>query len=266
MLETINVPQDGLRDHIVIAGGGRVGQYVASILTQLQVPFVIIDMNHRTIEDCTQRGYSAIYGDASQGTVLGAANLAAAKQILITIPHIATTETIVHFVKTHCPALRIVVRSGGAEQMEALYSDGVHMVIRPELEGGIEIARQVLLNLKFPVPIIQKITDSARQDHYQQLSDDDINLDDLRGLQSARDLLELKWEELVADSSLVGNSLRQLDMRRNTGSSVVGVLRDGVFMANPSADLVFETGDMIATIESSQYCDWPGAGEAVSTE
>ncbi len=257
LLQSINIPQEGLHGHIVIAGGGRVGRHVAHILAQLEVPFVLIDLGHRTLDDYQQSGYPVIYGDAAQPIVLDAANLAEARQLLITIPHITTTETIVHFVHQHHPDLQIIVRSVGAEQMEALYADGVYMVIRPELEGGLEIARQVLLNLNIPVPLIQKFTDAARQDHYQQLSDDQAGLDNIRLLQKARDSLELSWEELSEGSSLVGHSLRQLDIRQSTGASVVGVLREGNFIANPSADLVFQVGDMIASIGTPQQCDWP---------
>ncbi|MCK5913507.1 MAG: cation:proton antiporter, partial [Desulfuromusa sp.] len=169
LLETVNLPQEGLHGHIIIAGGGQVGQYVAHILAQLKVSFVIIELGHQTIEECKKRGYPAIYGDASQQVVLDAANLAEAKQLLITVPHIATTEAIVHYVRNHYPELNIVVRSVGVEQMEALYRDGVSMVIRPELEAGLEIARQVLLDLQISVPQVQKFIDSARQDQYRQL-------------------------------------------------------------------------------------------------
>lgn len=252
LLETVNLPQEGLHGHIIIAGGGQVGQYVAHILAQLKVSFVIIELGHQTIEECKKRGYPAIYGDASQQVVLDAANLAEAKQLLITVPHIATTEAIVHYVRNHYPELNIVVRSVGVEQMEALYRDGVSMVIRPELEAGLEIARQVLLDLQISVPQVQKFIDSARQDQYRQLRDDQVGLKSIRLLQNACNLLELSWEELSAESPVVGYSLRQLDVRQNTGTSVVGVLRDGNFTANPSADLIFQAGDMIATIGQPQ--------------
>lgn len=250
LLETFHLPAEGLSDHIVIAGGGQVGQHVANILYQLHVPFVIIELGQRPIEECKKKGYSAIYGDASHTTVLEAANLSAAKQLLVTIPHITTTETIVRHVHQHHPQLQIVVRSVGVEQMEALYQDGVYMVILPELEAGLEIARQALLNLHIPVMEIQKFTDSARRDHYHHTYEDQSELKHIRLLKNARELLELRWEELNEESLLVGSSLRQLDIRQMTGSSVVGLLRQGTFIANPSADLIFKKGDVLALIGS----------------
>lgn len=252
LLETMNLPEEGLHDHVVIAGGGQVGQHIATILRQLNVPFVVIELAHRAVDECKRKGLPVIYGDAGHQIVLDAAQLSDAKQVLITIPHITTTETIVRYVHQHFPRLKIVVRSVGLEQLRSLYEDGVYMVILPELEAGLEIARQALLNLNLPVTEIQKFTDAARRDHYHHAYADQEHLKHIRSLKNASDLLQLKWQELNQDSLLVGRSLRQLDMRQLTGASVVGVLRDGQFMANPSADLVFQAGDMVALIGSGQ--------------
>lgn len=250
-LETVNLPQEGLHGHIVIAGGGRVGRHVAQVLQQLEVPFVIIEMSHRLIDNCKSCGYPAIYGDASQEHILEVANLAEAQQLLITIPHITPTETIVRYVHRHHPELNIVARAEGSEQMAALYEDGVYMVIMPELEAGLEIARQALLNLKIPIQIIQRYTDSVRLDHYHPDVQNQKGNRDIRLLKNARELLELFWERLGEESLLIGKSLRELEIRQTIGVSIVGVLRNGEFTPNPSADFVFQVDDLIAVIGSS---------------
>lgn len=247
-LETVNLPQDGLHDHIVIAGGGRVGQHVAKVLSQLEVPFVMIELSHRLIEECRRLGYPAIYGDASQEVVLEAAQLDAAQQLLITIPHIATAETIVRYVHGNFPELNMVVRAEGMEQLTELYRDGVYMVILPELEAGLEIARQALLNLKMPIPIIQNFTDKVRREQYHSDFAAQEENREIRLLKNARELLELSWQQLGAESLLVGHSIRDLEIRKNTGASIVGVLRQGEFVPNPSADFVFAAGDTVAVI------------------
>ncbi len=247
-LETVNLPKEGLHEHIVIAGGGRVGQHVAKVLKQLEVPFVIIELSHRLIEEARRLGYPAIYGDASQEVVLEAAQLEKAQQLLITIPHITTTETIVRYVHRNFPELNIVVRAEGMEQMTELYREGVYMVILPELEAGLEIARQALINLKMPIPIIQSFTDKVRRDHYHpSFSANDSNRE-IRLLKNARELLELTWQRLGSESLLVGKSLRELEIRKHTGASIVGVLRGEDFIPNPSAEFIFAEGDLLAVI------------------
>lgn len=249
-LETVNLPDSSLHGHVVIAGGGRVGQHVAQVLKQLDVLFVIIELNHRRIEECKQLGYPAIYGDAGQTVVLDAAGLDAAHQLLVTIPHIATAETLVRHVHRHFPKLPIVVRAEGVGQLKELYRNGVSIVILPELEAGLEIARQALLNLKMPISVIQRFTDAIRREHYFAAEDQvGVGLE-MRLLKNARELLELSWERVGAESLLAGASSRSLDLRSRIGVSVVGVVRAGRFTANPSADFVFQADDLIAIIGS----------------
>jgi len=249
-LETVNLPRGGLHQHVVIAGGGRVGKHVAKVLHQLEVPFVIIELNHRDIEECKRLGYPAIYGDAGQEVVLEAARLEAAQQLLVTIPHISTTETLVRHVHRYYPELQMVVRAEGVEQMKSLYEDGVFMVILPELEAGLEIARQALLNLKMPIPMIQSYTDSIRREHYFPEATQSALSRDLQLLKNARELLELRWERVTEESLLAGSSLRELDVRSRIGVSIVGILRGSEFTANPSPDLVFQEDDLLAVIGS----------------
>ncbi|MCF6178174.1 MAG: portal protein, partial [Geopsychrobacter sp.] len=130
----------------------------------------------------------------------------------------------------------------------ALYADGGHMVILPELEAGLEIARQALLHLKLPVPVIQRYADALRRDHYHPTHGMSPESQELYLLKNAREFLDLYWERLGDENLMVGKSLRELDTRRTTGASIVGVLRAGEFVPNPAAGFVFATGDLVAIL------------------
>jgi CPA2 family monovalent cation:H+ antiporter-2 len=248
---TVNLPPEGLRGHIVLAGGGRVGQHIARLLRQLEVPFVIIEISHSRREECKNLGFPTIYGDASQQVVLEAANLKAAEQLLITLPNITSVEGIVRYAHQRYPALNVVVRAEGVAQMRELYADGVYMVILPELEAGLEIARQALLHLKLPIPVIQRYTDALRREHYHPVAELSKEHQELLLLKNARELLELSWERLAPESLMAGQSIRDLDIRRATGVSIVGVLRAGDFTPNPAADFVLAAGDLVAILGRS---------------
>ncbi|MDD3800679.1 cation:proton antiporter [Desulfuromonas thiophila] len=251
-LESINLPREGLQDHVVIAGGGRVGRHIARVLKQLDVPFVIIEVNHRHFEQCRNAGFPTIYGDASKDLVLEAARIEHAQQLLVTMPVVLAAQAIVRHVRRFHPELQIVARSDGEEAMSALYEEGVYMVILPELEAGLEIARQALLHLQIPIPVIQRYTDSIRRELYHPLSEVGDGYQEIRQLKQAKDLLELSWERLPAATPLLGQSLRQLELRRCTGVSVVGVIRQGHFVPNPSADFIFAADDLVAAIGNAE--------------
>jgi CPA2 family monovalent cation:H+ antiporter-2 len=107
-LQTINLPAEELHNHVVIAGGGRVGQYVAEVLQRFGLAFVIIELDYQRVEQAKKANLPLIFGDATQPVVLEAAGIEHARLVLITTPEIITTRTIVDQVRNLQPALHIV--------------------------------------------------------------------------------------------------------------------------------------------------------------
>jgi CPA2 family monovalent cation:H+ antiporter-2 len=134
------------------------------------------------------------------------------------------------------------------EQMKALYESGVYEVVQPEFEAGLEFTRQTLLHLKIPTTEIQKYTDTARQKLYAPLYETHFDYRALAQLQTAGNLLELTWVSLPPGSTFHNRSLREMDIRRRTGASVVGVMREGILQPNPGPEFQFLEGDLVAVI------------------
>ncbi len=249
-LQTVNLPEHGLSGHVIIAGGGRVGQHIAEMLTKLDVPFVIAELNYQRITQCKTEGFPVIYGDVSQEIVLEAAEIEKAELLLITIPSIVAARSIVRQVKVLNPRLNIVVRAAGTEQMETLYEEGVYMVVLPELEAGLEIARQALVHLKIPATMIQKYSDAMRQQLYKPAYENIGDYQLMTQLKNAGHLLELSWVQLTADSPFCGKSIQELQIRSRTGASVVGVIHEGIFYPNPTVQYRFSGTDLLTVIGS----------------
>jgi monovalent cation:H+ antiporter-2, CPA2 family len=168
-LQTKNLPVTGLRDHVIIAGGGIIGLYVAQVLQRLNMGFVLIELDSRTVEQAKMAEYPVIFGDASQEVVLNAANIDTARLILNTVPNIVTTLTIVDLVHRLNPSLPIIARAGGTDQVKMLHDRGVYEAVQPEFEASLEITRQALLHLDIPENEIRRLNDSVRQELYAPL-------------------------------------------------------------------------------------------------
>jgi CPA2 family monovalent cation:H+ antiporter-2 len=251
-LQTENIPSDGLKDHVVIAGGGRVGQHIAHVLTQLNVPFVIIELNHQRILECKVAKFPVIYGDMSQRTVIEASKIESARLLLITTPSVVTAQAIVKQVHRLKPELHIVVRAGGVEQMRALYESGAYMAVLPEMEAGLEFARQALLHLGIPVAVIQQYTDGVIRQLYAPIYESSRDYQLLAKLDNIKNLLEITWVTLTKESPLVGKSIGEAAIRTKTGASIVGVIHGGVFLSNPKVDYCFKEGDLVAVVGNHQ--------------
>lgn len=252
LLETINLPRTGLRNHVVIAGAGRVGQYVARVLLRLNLHFVVIELDQNRIEECKQLGIPTIYGDASHPTVLEVAEITHASLLLITTPPITVTQLIVNNVRRLHPSLHIVARAEGVEQMNLLHQIGVYEVVQPEFEAGLEITRQALLHLDIPAAEIQHFTDSVRQELYAPLYEMHADYQTVAQLQTTQRLLDHTWVSVPTESPVIGHTLQELDIRNRTGATIVAVLNSGNLIPNPNGGYRFQPGDIVGVLGSQQ--------------
>lgn len=251
-LRTINLPEGGLRDHVVIAGGGRVGSAVAQVLKRIGWPFVVIELDGRRVEALKQDAMPIVYGDASQRVVLEAAQVDRARLVLVTVPAAITVQATVAEVRRLNPTVHIVARAEGLEHLRALHAMGVYEVVQPEFEAGLEMTRQTLLHLDIPAIEIQRFTDAVRDEMYAPLFQMHSDYRELARLRGAARLLEMEWLPIPEGSPWAGKSLRELDLRRQTGVSVVAVLREGRLLANPGGSFRFMAGDAAAVIGSNE--------------
>jgi len=249
---TENIPQAGLKDHVIIAGGGRVGQHIAQVLTKLALPFVIIELNHQRMKECQQANFPVIYGDMSQPTVLEVSKTDRARLLLITTPLAITTQDIVKQALLLNPPLQIIARAEGVAQTRDLYDMGVYMVVLPEMETGLEIARQALVHLEIPVTAIQQYTDGVRRQLYAPIYDSNQAHQLLTKLDNIKDMLEISWVRLGPSSPLVNKSIKDSAVRTRTGASIVGFLREETFHPNPKPEFLFQTNDMVAIVGNHQ--------------
>jgi K+:H+ antiporter len=247
-LLTINLPESGLHDHVVIAGGGRIGQHVAHVLQQLKLSFVLIELDHFRVEQAKAAAFPVIYGDASQEIVLAAAYLKKACLLLITVPATVVAQAIILQARQLQPSLQILARAEGLEPMRALYERGASQVVQPEFEAGLEMTRQALLHLHVPENDILRYLDTIRRDLYTSFLE---NLDEYQRvavLKSAGSLLALNWLRLEPESRLCDRTIGELGIRSRTGASVVGVVRSGNLYTNPGPEFLFAQGDLAAII------------------
>lgn len=248
VLDTVNLPDEGLQDHVVIVGFGRVGEFIADVLQRLQLPFVVVELDQRRMEKAQVAGYPVIYGDATQEPVLEAAQVGHSRLALVTVPVVGITNAVVASIRRICPELHIVARAEGLEQMRLLQQQGVFEVVQPEMEAGLQITRQALLHLDIPPPEIQEFIDGVRRELYSPLIGQNPNIAVLGRLRSAQHLMPVRWLELPFKSPITGRTIGETEIRSRTGASVVAILRGDRLIPNPNTDQRLRAGDFLAIL------------------
>ena len=156
----------------MIAGGGRVGRYVAGILQRMGIPFIIMEWNSRRVDELKALGFPVLYGDAEKEIILEAAEVGKARLLLITTPVTLIARVIVEHAKKTQPRDPHHCQGGRDRRDEGLHDQGVSLVVQPEFEASLEIARQALLHLDVPMDQIQQYTDEVRKELYRPLYKD----------------------------------------------------------------------------------------------
>lgn len=248
-LQTVNLPENELDGHVVILGYGRFGSYVSESLLEIGIPNVVVELNANKVEEAADAGRAVIYGDAGQEIVLEAARVSHARMVLLTIPSVRGSSAVLEKVYHMAPQCPVVALSRNPEHLDVLNRLGVHHIIMPEFETGLEMVRQTLFNFCMPPVEIQNVMDSMRRERYT--TDVELNYPkaaQLSRLSRAAESINLNWVEVDSEAEIVGRSLAGSKIRTVTGVSVAGVLRDELFIQNPDGTFRFMAGDIVGVL------------------
>jgi CPA2 family monovalent cation:H+ antiporter-2 len=246
-------PPAPLADHVVIVGCGRVGRHIAEALGKLRIDRIVIEADPERVGKLQQLGVPVVYGDASSSEILDTVGLERAKVLIITLPDDSSALAVVSTTRLRAPRLRIVARASTWDGARRLRAAGADDIVRPELEGGVEIVRRTLLDLALPVREVQRYTELVRQEGLDESERPSVArarvLDDL--LNAARSV-EVVWLDLDDSSPLVGRTLAESALRDRSGVTVVAISRGDQLISNPGAAARIAAGDRLAVIGTAR--------------
>lgn len=137
------LPVSPLTDHVVLVGHGRVGSVVSAALRQAGTPVLVIEDNPGIIERLREQGVEIISGNAAAPDMLQAANVGAARGLLVAIPDAFEGGQIVAKARGISTTLPIIARAHSEEEIAHLKHHGATSVIM----GEQEIAKAMLAQI-----------------------------------------------------------------------------------------------------------------------
>jgi CPA2 family monovalent cation:H+ antiporter-2 len=249
-------PAAALDGQVIIAGYGLNGRNLAHVLKESGIPYVILELNPESVRLALSRGEPIIFGDVSSRTILREAGVERARGMVFAISDPSTTRRGVRLARETSRDLFIIVRTRFASEIDELYGLGADEVIPEEFETSIEIFTRVLDRYHVPRNIIDAQVKVLRGECYGIL----------RGtceverptVQRIADLLTAGTAEtfyLVAGTWPAGKTLREVNLRKKTGVTVIAVVRGETSFTSPGAEFVIESGDTLVLVASHQDMD-----------
>eukprot|EP00891_Asterochloris_glomerata_P009259 jgi/Astpho2/9259/Aster-06835 len=192
---------DEVRDHVIIAGFGRVGQIIGQLLSERLIPFVALDVQSDRVQagkvldltislgdmcsvpatNCHQPtsvldlqagkelDLPVYFGDAGSPAVLHAVGAARAACAVITLDTPGANYRTVWALHKHFPNIRIYVRAHDVTHGITLEKAGATAVVPETLEPSLQLASAVLSELKMPQEEVAQAIQTFRKTHISDL-------------------------------------------------------------------------------------------------
>jgi monovalent cation:H+ antiporter-2, CPA2 family len=159
-----------LRDHVVIAGFGRVGQTLALLLESRLVPYLALDLDAERVAEARRRELPVYFGDASRAEVLRAAGIEQARMAAITLDQPDAAARSVQVLRAMSPDLPVLVRARDVAQAEQLAGAGATEVVPEIVEGSLQLGEMLLRRLGATRDEVDQVLDEFRGRTYSRLS------------------------------------------------------------------------------------------------
>lgn len=135
------LPVSSKTDHVVLVGYGRVGSVVGKSLIADATPLVVIEDNAAVIKTLREQGVEGLSGNAAAPDMLQAANVSAARALLVAIPDAFEGGQIVAKARAISKQLPIIARAHSEQEVAHLKHHGANIVIMGEQEIAMSTLR-----------------------------------------------------------------------------------------------------------------------------
>ena len=213
-----------LSGHQILCGYGRVGRQVAAEFASDGVPFVIIEQDPETVEECVEGGYLVLLGEASDDAVLEGAGVRRARGLVAAVDSDADNVFVVLSARKLNPKLHIVARASSDESAAKLEMAGAERTLSPYAVGGRRLASLATQ------PLIVDFLDIVTRGE--------------KGIE-----FRLEEFDVPEDSFIADRTIGELRIGERTGAMILATRnKEGTFDTTPSANDRLRAGDTLIVL------------------
>jgi len=243
-------PQESLSgldpERVLIIGFGPAGQTLVRLLRSIDIPYLVMDSNARSVGRMQERDEAIVFGDATRPIVLKRLGVERAKLIVIAISDPLATRRIVTRIRMLSRDVPILARTRFIREVDLLEQAGATTVVAEEFEGSIEVVAKSLEIFKIPTGAISRFSDALRAEGYGAIRSPAVVPMD-PWLVELLDEMGTEW--LTVPMGFSGRlSLADLDVRAHTGASILAIERAGQSTNNPPASYELRAADRLLVL------------------
>lgn len=211
---------ENLSNHIIIVGYGRVGQLAAKVLKDRNESFVVIDDDFKEYDSVNLKAdILKIVGNATEDYILTRAGIERARGLIVATGNPATTVFVVLTAKVLNPNIFIVARADEDTDIIKLQRAGADRIVNPYSIGG-----QRMANLMINTNVVDFLETSF------EVNSTGLKIENL---------------SLPKNCNWYNKTLKDINIRKNYGISILAVIRDQKPFINPGGNFVLKDNDQL---------------------
>lgn len=239
-LQEIEVPS--MQNHIVFIGKDSRSLNLSRMASQMKLPYVSIVFDPASARERQLKGEMVVYGDAMNLPILEKAHVETSDVVVISIGDAITALGVIEKVRSINKHAYIIVRAKHVADIEDLYEMGANQVIPEEFETAIDLFERILKKLLVPKSEIEAAISLIRDDNYGIFREKDENT--VFSLSAEIPNLEIAALKMKNFPHFLGNSLKEIHLRKRYGVTLVAVKRGNDIIENPGAGFILGPEDI----------------------
>lgn len=144
------LPEDS-RPRVIIAGYGRVGHLVASMLAEHKIDSLAVDADADLVAREIKDGGHVYYGDAANAEFLKRCGLAEARALAVTMDNPGRVDEVVRVARNLRADLPIIARARDERHAQRLYAAGVTEAVPETIESSLQLGEALLVETGIPM-------------------------------------------------------------------------------------------------------------------
>jgi CPA2 family monovalent cation:H+ antiporter-2 len=154
---------ESARGRVIIAGFGRVGQQLAKLLTEQNIPWVAFENDAKLVSKLHTAGVPVYFGNAARPELLRRVHAQDAPAIVLTMDHPSSALQAVRGIRREFPQVRLYARSRDEKHARALKLAGASVVVPETLEASLQLSAFVLEAMGLDERVVDSIVDGERE-------------------------------------------------------------------------------------------------------
>lgn len=234
----------GLANHVIIVGYGRVGQNIARFLEKESIEYIALDLDPYRVRTAHAAGDPVYYGDATHHDILVAAGIHRARVLVNAYYELSTGRKVLHVAKQLRPDIPVIIRTRDDTALDELMEGGATEVVPETMEASLMMVAHVLSLCGVPLRRVLRDLQEVREHRYALLR----NV--FRGKYAVPiDSTHAFREELFAitlpeSAQAIGMAIHDINLDEY-GVVVTALKRDNIVGRQPDPETILRSGDTL---------------------